>query len=113
MGDRYIPQHYLKGFAQNGGKRIWVYDKKDGRSFPTQVKSIANETGFYSPDTELYLANEIEGPANSVLDKIRERHPLSDNDNSVLADYMVVMIKRVPQGKMLFRERAPAFVPRD
>jgi len=67
MGDHYVPQYYLKGFSQNEGKRIWIYDKTDGVKFPTQVKSIANITEFYSREVEQYLANTIEGPANKVF----------------------------------------------
>ncbi|MFC1833648.1 DUF4238 domain-containing protein [Thermodesulfobacteriota bacterium] len=107
MGDHYIPRHYLKGFAQHDGKQIWVYDKQDQRQFPTQVKSIANETRFYSPKTEQYLANTIEGPANLVLDKIRQKKPIDDKDKDVFAQYIVVMIKRVPESKTLFENRAP------
>lgn len=46
MGDHYVPQYYLKGFSQNNGKSIWVYDKEEGSKIQTQVKSIANITGF-------------------------------------------------------------------
>ena len=57
MGDHYVPRYYLKGFTKDDGKRIWVYDKNERRSFATQVQSIANETAFYSPEVERYLAN--------------------------------------------------------
>ncbi len=53
MGDHYVPRYYLKGFSQNDGKTIYVYDKTERRSFKTQVKSIANETDFYSPEVEV------------------------------------------------------------
>ena len=50
MGHHYVPRFYLRGFAHD--ERIWAYDKESGRHFPTQVKSIANETGMYSDDLE-------------------------------------------------------------
>lgn len=107
MGDHYIPKYYLKGFSENEGKTIFVYDKIEKRCFATQVKSIANETGFYSPGIETYLSNDIEIPANKVLKKIRERLPILDNEKQALSAYMVCMIKRVPKGKETLKVLAP------
>lgn len=107
MGDHYVPRYYLKGFSLEDGKTIWVYDKNERRCFTTQVKSIANETDFYSPAVEEYLANSIEGPANDVLKKIRDRAEISADDKQVLSAYMICMMKRVPKGKERLKEHAP------
>ena len=107
MGDHYVPRYYLKGFSQNDGKTIYVYDKTDHRCFGTQVKSIANETNYYSPQVEAYLANTIEAPANDVLKKIRDRVKISINEKQILSAYMTCMIKRVPKGKEKLKEIAP------
>ena len=107
MGDHYVPRCYLKGFSQNDGKTIHVYDKTERRCFATQVKSIANETGFYSPEVEEYLANTIETPANDVLKKIRDRIETSANEKQILSAYMTCMMKRVPKGKEKLKELAP------
>ena len=108
MGDHYVPQYYLKGFSATGEELLWVYDKLNRSKFRTQAKNIANENRFYSPEVEQYLANVIEGPANSVLKAIREKNRLTDDDKRLLAEYMAVMWKRVPQGKQLFKDTAPA-----
>lgn len=108
MGDHYVPRYYLKGFSNREGKQIWVYDKQERRRFLTQVKSIANVTGFYSPEVEQYLANTIEVPANRVIRKIRDRGQITEYDKGILAEYMAVMMKRVPRGKERLRERAPS-----
>ena len=108
MGDHHVPQYYLGGFSQGSGKRIWVYDKQDCRKFLTQVKSIANETGFYTPEIEEYLANIVEGPANNVIKKIRDCDQITDHDKAILAEYMAVMMKRVPIGKKLLCEFSPS-----
>jgi len=108
MGDHYVPQYYLKGFSNREGKKIWVYDKKETRKFPTQVKSIAKITGFYSPEVEQYLADTIEAPANKVIRKIRNRVHITEYDKGILAEYMAVMMKRVPKGKERLREYAPS-----
>ncbi len=108
MGDHYVPRYYLKGFSQNEGSTIYAYDKAEQRCFRTQIKSIANETGFYSPEVENYLANTIEGPANGVLKKIRERAEISPEDKQTLSAYMTCMMKRVPKGKDKLKELAPS-----
>lgn len=108
MGDHYVPQYYLKGFSNREGKQIWVYDKKETRKFPTQVKSIAKITGFYSPEVEQYLADTIEAPANKVIRKIRNRGQVTEYDKGILAEYMAVMMKRVPKGKERLRKYVPS-----
>ena len=107
MGSHYIPQYYLKSFSKDKGRTIWVYDKQDSRKFSTQVKSIANITGFYTPKIEQYLSNVVESQANVVLRKIIERDKITVDDKKILSEYMVVMMKRVPWGK----ERVRKFVP--
>ena len=106
MGYHYVPQYYLKGFSTPSGK-IWVYDKKDKRKYATQVKNVANENRFWPPETEKYLA-KMEGQANPVIKKIRNRHPLTDKDKAILTGYMVTMMKRVPRGKERIKELAPS-----
>lgn len=108
MGDHYIPQYYLRGFCRDFGRELWVYDMQEARKFPTQVKSVANICGLYPPHLEKYLSEDIEHPANKVLDKIRNREHISPADKATLSRYMVVMWKRVPEGKNRLKERAPA-----
>lgn len=107
MGDHYVPRYYLKGFSQNDGKTIYAYDRTTRCCVATQVKSIANETDFYSPEVEEYLANIIETPANGVLKKIRERVAISTSEKQLLSAYMTCMMKRVPKGKEKLKELAP------
>ena len=108
MGDHYVPQYYLKGFSRDDGKTIWVYDRAKRCKFATQVKSIANETGFYSPDTESHLADHVEEPAKAVLQKIRRRRQISTEDKQVLSEYMICMMIRVPRGKERVKQLAPS-----
>ncbi|MFC1614100.1 DUF4238 domain-containing protein, partial [Gemmatimonadota bacterium] len=67
MGHHYIPQYYLKGFSESDSNLLWAYEKGVGNKFRTQIKKIANITKFYPTETEKYLAEKIEGPANSVI----------------------------------------------
>jgi len=107
MGHHYVPQFYLKGFSKDNGKVIWRYDKHERNCLKTQVKNIAHETGFYSHEIEEYLANTVEGPANDVIKKIRNRIVISTPDKLALSTYMTCMLKRVPRGKEQIKEFSP------
>jgi hypothetical protein len=106
MGHHYLPQYYLKGFSDDDGM-IWVYEKGSEKKFNTQVKSAANITNLYSADLEQYMADNIEGPANIVLEKIRNKVPVEDNDKEVLSGYIIAIWKRVPKALERFKESAP------
>ncbi|WP_115005336.1 DUF4238 domain-containing protein [Xanthomonas campestris] len=105
MGHHYLPQHYLLGFAS--GKKLWGHDLIEGRSFPTQVKSVANETEMYTEELESHLANVVEGPAQDVIDRIRNRIPLRTGDRELFASYVIAMWQRVPAG----RNRVAGHIP--
>lgn len=68
MKNHYVPQYYLSGFSNPSGK-IWVYEKGTHNVFCAGIKRIANETGYYTDDWEIYLSNQIENPANKVIKK--------------------------------------------
>jgi hypothetical protein len=43
----YVPQFLLRNFGNGKKDQVWVYDKIDGRSFPTNAKNVASESRFY------------------------------------------------------------------
>jgi len=77
------------------------------RVFCAGTRRVAIETGYYSDEIEQYLANKVEGPANSVIKKIRERQIITVREKIDLSRYMVVMLKRVPRGKERVEEKSP------
>lgn len=105
MGHHYLPKHYLLGFAD--GVKLWGHDVTAARLFPTQVKSVANETEMYTEELESHLANVVEGPAQGVIDRVRKRIGLKDEDREHLANYIIAMWKRVPAG----RNRVAGHIP--
>lgn len=107
MGYHYIPQYYLKGFASPSDDTIWTYEKGGSLKFSANIKKIAQEPKYYSLEIEEYLADKIEGPANSVIKKIRDHKQLTSFEKKKLAVYMVVMYKRVPQSKIRMKKMAP------
>ncbi len=105
MGHHYLPQFYLRGFAD--GNTVWVHDRLERRSFPSQPKSIANENKLYSDEIEQHLANDVEDPAKPAIEALRNSQALDSNQRSALAHYVVALWKRVPEG----RNRVYAGVP--
>lgn len=103
MGQHYVPQFYLRGFSEEN--IIWVYDKVGPRSFASQPKTIANENKIYTDELETHLANTVETPANSVIQKVRNRETLTEGDRLALARYVVMLWKRVPEGRSRFAAR--------
>lgn len=107
MRNHYVPQYYLRGFCPDLDRTIWVYDIQESRKFSTRIKKIANIHGFYPPELEKYLSEDVEGPANRVLEKIRNRVHLTPTEKITFAGYITVMWKRVPMGKGRFGDQAP------
>lgn len=109
MGDHYVPQAYLRGFAAaQSADSIWVYDKVQKMFFRTNVKNVAQEKDFYGPEIEIALNSDIENPANPVLEKLRQREAITDNERYSLSVYIAVMLSRVPHRRAKVRERLPA-----
>ena len=107
MGQHYVPQYYLNGFTDLSST-IYQYEKGSSIILPTSTKSVANENHRWSEKTELYLANQIEAPANQVIDKIRYHTPITQSEKEILAAYMVVLWRRVPRGL----DRTKTYVPK-
>lgn len=107
MGDHYIPRFYLKGFEDPSRTDfIWVYFR-DKPLLHTSIKNIAQENNYYSREIEQRLANEVEEPANQVIRKIREKQDISQEEKLILAKYMIVMWKRVPERKAWIKDKTP------
>jgi hypothetical protein len=81
---------------------LWQYDKQLDSFTRVPVDGAANERHYYSADVEAALANEIEGPTNTVLDKLRRGETIDEDDRLRLTLYIATMLKRVPR----FREWA-------
>jgi len=108
MGNHYVPQYYLRGFSVAPmSDLIWVYRRGTEDVFKTAIHNIAQENNFYPDDMEKYLADEIEGPANAVLQKIQALKALTLEDKEVLSKYMMVLWKRVPEHKNWLKNKAP------
>lgn len=114
----YLPKHYLKGFAEAPiFDKIWVYEKGKQKTFCTNLLNAGMENHYYTDITpegvkdtntcENWLAEEIESPAVPVIDKIRKKNILTDEEKAIMAIYMSVMLRRVPK----HRKRVDAVLP--
>ena len=74
-----------------------MYDKKRKTWSHAGLADVAQQAGFYGAETEKKLANEVESPGNRVLDKLRERQGLSDQERMEAAVYIATMLERVPK----------------
>lgn len=57
INQHYVPQSYLKNFT-NSGSQIFVFNKFEQRSFPSNVKNVASERFFYD------LPQDVTQPEN-------------------------------------------------
>jgi Protein of unknown function (DUF4238) len=105
MGLHYVPSFYLGGFTT--GKTIWAHDREEGRSFPSQPKSVANETAMYPIEVEKYFACKVEDPAKGAIEKIRSRQPITESERAAIAKYVIALWKRVPDARSRIAQQTP------
>jgi hypothetical protein len=85
----YIPDTYLQNFSDRRGK-LWLYDKWEGRSFPTTPGKALRERFYYAqPDyanktlnhnIEHFLSRKVEKTWPQVIEALRRReHTTKDS----------------------------------
>ncbi len=108
MGHHYVPQQYLRGFSTPEDARlIWMYEKGERYASCAAISRVAQERGFYTEQTEGFLARQIELPANAVLARLRAREHITGYEREALARYMDAMLKRVPRHRGRLEKLAP------
>jgi hypothetical protein len=107
MRCHYLPKKYLKGFTNSTTGKLWTYTKK-GEKYPCNIDKVAKINNWYPDEVERFLADEVENPANDILDKVRSLRNISKKEKQVLSEYMVVMMKRVPRGKDRVKNLMPS-----
>lgn len=108
MGDHCVPRAYLRAFCDAPrSEYLFAYERHTGRCFRSNVKNVAQERGFFPKDVERRLEQEIESPANVVLQKIRARQQISETEKVTLATYMATLMKRVPSHRQWLAGRIP------
>jgi hypothetical protein len=103
----FIPQFLLKGFAhgKKNKAKLWTFDKKTGRTYPSSVKDSAHENQFYKAKN--YLGNEVEAEqltqhvdsmGSAVIRDIisKEELPLSTKELVDTSYFVAAQMFRVP-----------------
>jgi hypothetical protein len=105
----YVPQSYMRRFSPCGDKFVYAYrtlvpraGMREWEYWPT--KRIAARKDIYtsvaegkeSDRIERWLNDEVENPAQAVLDRLRRREPLTPRDRKRLARYIASLHGRSP-----------------
>ena len=102
----YIPEFYLAGFTDTGGKEgyLEVIDQETGKQWRTKPKNVANHRDFYRINLEEadqnlieYELSKIESLAAPVIKKIITKYTLPNNyDYIVLMNFIALLLTRIP-----------------
>ena len=93
MGNHYVPQQYLRGFADpSNPNSLWQFDETRSMLHspePLPIKRIAQQRSFNDEQTEIDLNLLIEMPGNIVLEKLRTgKLDLTPEDKLALSVYI-------------------------
>ena len=111
MKNHYLPRFYLKGFSADG-ERTWLLDLLQERQILTPIKKAGHETDLYPAELETSLANLIEQPAQTGLERLRNRLELAEVDRVHLARYFLYLWRRVPNSRERILDMVPGFLSR-
>lgn len=113
----YVPQFLLRNFAipnkKSKDEQIYVFDKHTDKVFPTNVKNIASERGFY----DFYVGEEdrslepslstLEAQTQQALDKIIQNENLSvlsEEDRYWIALFVGTQFLRVKKQREMMKK---------
>ena len=125
-----VPRYYLKGFVEKEGEPfVWVYRKglqyRPGRvrfkynPYRDSINFVGSEMDYYAStstdgvvdyDTYENILEKLEKPADPVIEKIRNRQAITTDDKTVLAAYIVMMLKRVERRRQKAAGMWPAIL---
>lgn len=111
MGHHYVPRDYLRAFCSPSAPgSVWLYAK--GRATPAlaPVKTAAQSKNYYSAGEERLLADDIEGPANVVLPRLRAGLAITATEREAVVRYLGAMMKRVPYRRRKSLEQIPEVI---
>ncbi len=86
---------------------IWQYDKKHDEFAYASIRKVAQKAGFYTPEVEAALRDDIENPAHRVINKLLNHQQITPEERLCLAIYINVMLTRGPCHRQRFFTKAP------
>jgi hypothetical protein len=97
MGQHTVPRRHLKRFEDPARPGfVWQHNKRGGPPRQVSIAKAVQQKGFYGPETERFLAREIELPANKVISKLTCSAVIDQDERLQLAVYAGTMFMRVP-----------------
>lgn len=109
----YVPQLLLKGFCENNSKRVWVFEKETSRVFPSNIRNVACQRGFYdfvvnnemiSFDSSL---GKLEDDTAGLLDRVRSTTSvswLSRSERIILATFVAAQFIRTDARRKMYHQ---------
>lgn len=108
MGHHFVPQEYLRNFKDPSRPDfVWLHDKRGGPARPAAIGKVAQAKQFYSAETEVILARDVETPGNAVIRKLTSETAITPAERLQLAFYIGVMLKRIPARRRRSAEMMP------
>ena len=102
----YVPRFLLKNFAKGKRPHIWVYDKKDERSFRANIKKIAAENAFYNLEIDQNVIHSLEPSLANLEEKCAKLIKniintesiewLSSEERELLSVFIIIQKMRTP-----------------
>lgn len=108
MGKHYVPQALLRNFqipAQPGC--IWIYDKQNPKPHVASIAKVVQSQDYYSTETEVALARDVEIPGNRAIDRLLHDELLSSTERTDLAYYISTTLMRGPRRRRRAYEKLP------
>lgn len=110
INQHYVPQFLLKNFTQGKKPQVWVFDKKTGNKFKSNVRNVASEKNFYDftfkgvEGTIEPALSEIESSASKILKKIKSENNISfldDSSKAHLSNFFALQFVRTKQHRLM------------
>lgn len=103
----FIPQGYLRGFAQQRGSRQWythVTNLVKGSSYLTNVRNVCGERDFmrvemdgYAPDAIEKEMSNFEALCIAAIRRVAETSIFSGEDANLILNFMALLAVRSPE----------------
>lgn len=115
----YVPQFLLRNFCEGKKARFFAFDKAEGRSFPTNVRNVAGEQGFYdldiggvrvSVDPVLGVVERLAAPVISKIIQAESLADLTEDQRLLLAQFTATQLVRCRHTRERFSELSKAIV---
>lgn len=116
----YVPQFYQRGFVNESGNRIWVYEKgREPRSCSPRktgmkiaLYGFTNSRGEFDTETVEKELAKVDDDGAKVIQKLERGSPIKDQERLRLCRFVSVMWRRTPKHKEQVEKVAAELMPK-